>query len=391
MALSYFGARISEHMLKTPEGYLVCMSVPLARTGTQDYMPEETPDPGRFDRPVPVLRPEAEVFDPASLASYEGKPVTDGHPSVDVDVGNHGLYARGFVKNVARGSGDYADCLLGDLVVTDPGLISQIEAGKRDVSSGYEALWLPTAAGFEQQHIRCNHVAIVQAGRAGPKVSIRDGKPKGESQSMNISPKELLLKMFKHFANDASPEEIAEAAKLLADDPGAGGKKGAEDEFSLAELAQRIEAIEAKLETLVYAEKKKEEREADPIASLDELALELEGEEEKEDEDRREPEVVVKVETEEEAKSAKDAAISQIKLMKPIIGGIKDPAERKRACDSLVAALRKTTDEGYKKLLAAKAATKKYKAADSEKSRPELDADRGRRISEKYHPLKGAK
>ena len=38
---AFYGARFSAHMTKTPEGFLVCHSVPICRTGMQEYMPQE--------------------------------------------------------------------------------------------------------------------------------------------------------------------------------------------------------------------------------------------------------------------------------------------------------------------------------------------------------------
>ena len=35
MAVAYYGSHISEHLVKTPEGYLICYDVPINRTGTQ--------------------------------------------------------------------------------------------------------------------------------------------------------------------------------------------------------------------------------------------------------------------------------------------------------------------------------------------------------------------
>ena len=84
--LAYFGSRISENMAETPEGFLVCRSVPIARTGAQTYLPEEIGLPG--GAPVSVFRTEREVFSPAALASFEGKPVTLGHPPEDVSPRN---------------------------------------------------------------------------------------------------------------------------------------------------------------------------------------------------------------------------------------------------------------------------------------------------------------
>ena len=38
----YYGTRLSENISRRePEGYLFCLNVPVARTGTQEYLPEE--------------------------------------------------------------------------------------------------------------------------------------------------------------------------------------------------------------------------------------------------------------------------------------------------------------------------------------------------------------
>ena len=38
---AFYGSKISGHMIRTPEGYLVCKEVPIARTGTQEYLGRE--------------------------------------------------------------------------------------------------------------------------------------------------------------------------------------------------------------------------------------------------------------------------------------------------------------------------------------------------------------
>ena len=77
--MHYYGTRLSENISKRePEGYLLCLNVPVARTGTQEYLPAEIGLAG--SRPVEVYRPAEEVFSPATVASFEGMPVTDGHP-----------------------------------------------------------------------------------------------------------------------------------------------------------------------------------------------------------------------------------------------------------------------------------------------------------------------
>ena len=113
--MHYYGTRLSENISRRePEGYLLCLNVPVARTGTQEYLPEELGLPprtasggnlvgGNLTRNkqapqcgaapiesaelspgppglVSVLRPEAEVFSPETIASFEGMPVTNDHP-----------------------------------------------------------------------------------------------------------------------------------------------------------------------------------------------------------------------------------------------------------------------------------------------------------------------
>ena len=43
--MHYYGTRLSENISRRePEGYLLCLNVPVARTGTQEYLPEELGD-----------------------------------------------------------------------------------------------------------------------------------------------------------------------------------------------------------------------------------------------------------------------------------------------------------------------------------------------------------
>ena len=64
--MTYFGTRLSENISRRePEGYLICLNVPVARTGVQEYLPSELGLPEPDSRLIPVLRPEEEVFSPA--------------------------------------------------------------------------------------------------------------------------------------------------------------------------------------------------------------------------------------------------------------------------------------------------------------------------------------
>ena len=136
--MHYYGTRLSENISRRePEGYLLCLNVPVARTGTQEYLPEELGLlPGSSF--ISVYRPEEEVFSPETIASFEGMPVTNDHPPEGVDVSNIRALQKGHAHNVRRGTGEESDLLLADLIITDPGLIALIlEEGKREISCGY--------------------------------------------------------------------------------------------------------------------------------------------------------------------------------------------------------------------------------------------------------------
>ena len=179
MKVYYYGDKISERIAKTPEGFLICQDVPISRIGYQEYLASELTDsPLREDKIIPVYRPKEEVFDIRSLASFEGKPVTNEHPEEDVTPENYQKYSCGHVQNVHIGEGEDANKVLADLYITDPILIRLIQNGKREISCGYYAEEKRDPSGkICQTRIRGNHVAIVDRGRAGKKVCIRDQKP----------------------------------------------------------------------------------------------------------------------------------------------------------------------------------------------------------------------
>lgn len=208
--MHYYGTRLSENISRRePEGYLLCLNVPVARTGTQDYLPEELglPSGSSF---IPVLRPEEEVFSPETIASFEGMPVTNDHPPEGVDIGNIRALQKGHAHNVRRGTGEESDLLLADLIITDPGLIELIlEEGKREISCGYTYELSEENGQYIQRKIRGNHVAVVDAGRAGPRVSIKDHKAK-EPERRTFHMKKSLSKILARMAKDGDIETVAE-------------------------------------------------------------------------------------------------------------------------------------------------------------------------------------
>lgn len=421
MSKAYFGSRISDHILKTPEGFLICKDVPIARTGTQQYRGCEFGGPVA-DGIYNVQRPEAEVFDRAAVASFEGKPVCDEHPEEDVTPDNYGRYMKGVCRDVRRGDGDLSNCLVADLVIYDADLINKIEAGKREISCGYDCLWNPTSdSSYDQLEIRGNHVAVVDKGRAGHKVAIRDAaddKKGGKKMS-----KSLIGRILRALARDESttPEDMEAAAKLAGSSdaeprpqpaptpapaapaapatpapaavPQPENKPTAMDEATEArfkKIEDALEAISSKLNPAQPAAEPKKD-------ALDALEEELQNKapaaapagdeddviEPPEDINAQdaEPEEDVEGGCAPDAKEARDAAIVLLKNLKPVVASIKNEAQRKRAADSLAILIKGSMqqDAQYGELMQMR---RRNAAKDSQPD----DYDLGREIAKKYNP-----
>lgn len=222
---AFYGNRISENITETPEGFLVCLGVPIARTGWQEYQRSEIGLDGDGD--IRVFRDPDEVFSPATIASFEGKSVTHPHPPEWVTQYNESAYGRGHAQNVRQGiratrGDDKSDLLLADLVIKDATLISQVKTGLREISCGYDCEYveLQDGKGYTQTQIRGNHVAIVATGRAGERVAIRDQSPDKNTDKRRSGMFKKLGEILKSWAKDADPEDVAAVfrGKALDDD-----------------------------------------------------------------------------------------------------------------------------------------------------------------------------
>lgn len=180
MGQFYVPQELSERWSKTPEGYLLCEAVPIARTGEQLYACTEVPIEPTASGVIRIMREPQEVFRPETVASFEGKSVTLVHPDEPVGPSNWQSLSRGVVQNVRRGTGIEDDYLFADLLVTDAEAIAAIEKAKGDgkpmqVSCGYDAEYEQLEPGVGRQlNIVGNHVALVERGRAGPRCAIKD-------------------------------------------------------------------------------------------------------------------------------------------------------------------------------------------------------------------------
>lgn len=192
MPLKYYGDQLSSNIIKRPNGGIICKNVPIGRTGDMYYLGRELGlGEGRENERIRVVRDAKDVFDEATLASFEGAAVTDDHPPEDVTSTNFAMYAKGHVQNVRRGTGRHADKIVADLFIDDEILAQKVlNKVKREVSSGYGCRYqVDQATGtFLQKQMRGNHVAVVPTGRAGHSVSIQDSKPVDLSQAERRKP-----------------------------------------------------------------------------------------------------------------------------------------------------------------------------------------------------------
>ena len=171
----YTTGQLGKTRRTTPEGYLVCEGVAIARTGSQRYAEQELAGVDALNGEIRVDRPPEEVFRDETLASFEGKAVTVEHPNEFVTPDNDSRLRVGSVQNVRRGTGIEDDLIIADLVITDANAIEYVNSEKPELSAGYECDYEQTEPGrATQRNIIGNHVALVDRGRAGPRVAIRD-------------------------------------------------------------------------------------------------------------------------------------------------------------------------------------------------------------------------
>lgn len=219
--MKYFAKfKLTENISESPEGFLICIGVPIARTGEMVYGPNETPLTVGPDGQVIITRDEKEVFRPETIASFEGKPLTITHPVDFVTPENWKDLAVGTIQNVRRGTGDYLDSLLADLLINDKDAINLVKSGLREVSCGYEADYEQLEDGSGKQfNIIGNHLALVDQGRAGSQYAIKDHKG-----VKKMTWKESLKSIFTDAAEKIDKMEDAESlgGKQSRQDPQSG-------------------------------------------------------------------------------------------------------------------------------------------------------------------------
>ena len=269
-----YEAQIGPNRYKTDEGFLLCLNVPIARAGEQEYHGSELPgiDAGPTGVIV-MMREESEVFSPATMASFEGKPLVLGaHPPEGVTPENAKILTVGSMQNIRRGQGAESDLLIADLLVTSADAIDAVMTGRmREVSCGYMCDVEQVGPGrATQRRITGNHLAIVADGRAGSRVAIKDQKPTAPGGAMNEFLKKMLAGVgvktaadMRRLADQMPPDEPekkpdekdkqGDACKDQMPVPGESPEAG-DLAQAVSVLSSRIDALEQAMQKLLAVE-----------------------------------------------------------------------------------------------------------------------------------------
>lgn len=322
--MQYWATRISDNLHETPEGYLLALSVPIGRTGEMEYGIGETPIAPAGNGLVIISRDAEELFKPETIASFQGKPLTIGHPTEFVDADNWKELAKGVIQNVRRGTGKNKNDLVADILITDSFAISLVKSGMRQLSCGYEAEYEETGKGTGvQKNILGNHLALVDEGRAGDAYRINDEKG---VIVMNKKVADALKAMFGKTVDqqvaDAEKAEKSKKAKLQAAKD-AKKKKTADKMPGYDELVAQCKDLLEKVQKMgqpndeeVAEDQEEESADEEVNASLEQrlknieegLAKLLKMEAEEQTGDEEEEEEVVADEDEEESESEDESS-----------------------------------------------------------------------------------
>jgi len=238
--------KLSERIEETPEGFLLCRDVPIARAGRLAYKAGElkTNDGQPIsDVPMIVERDAAELQKSDTVASAYGKSITAIHPKEFITPETWKRETSGTVLNVRPGTGEDADKLMADLLVQDADAIEKVRSKKlRQVSCGYNAKYIQDEAGnWKQTDIKINHVALVPQGRCGAECAIFDHAPPQTEEKL-MSWKDMFKKTIGK-ALDEMPEDLPQAqpaAKTNDADTGATATALADAAKELSTLVQTL-------------------------------------------------------------------------------------------------------------------------------------------------------
>lgn len=237
----------------TDEGYLKvwCKA---ARVGTQLYTRGDGTQ-------VREYRPEDEVSHPDSLASFGMKAVTLNHPKVLLDSKTTKLHQVGHAGSHVRFSDGFVEVAL---VITDQDAIDAVQRGDaQEVSAGYRVDYDPTPGvtpngeSYDgiQRNIKVNHIALVARGRAGREARLLlDSCDRNDAVADIEPPSNSPVSPMARITLDGLDIE------LPADAAGAVQSFVKETVRTQAELQQKLDAQEEKIQAVVTEKTEAQDR-----------------------------------------------------------------------------------------------------------------------------------
>lgn len=201
----------------TDQGFLKAPAV-FARTGIQEYFGSELNMTGADATKIfKLYRPAEEVFKPASIQSFDQKPVTIEHPKGGVNAANWKTHAVGMTNNPQQ----TGDVMSGELIVNDADAVKTVALGKKWLSNGYsfrlDVTPGKTSTGDSydaiMRDIVGDHVAIVSNPRGGDVCRIADTKGKTKMENTRI----VIVDGIPVEVTDASAAVIDKLQKVVAD------------------------------------------------------------------------------------------------------------------------------------------------------------------------------
>ena len=237
----------------TDEGYLKvwCKA---ARVGTQLYTRGDGTQ-------VREYRPEDEVSNPDSLASFGMKAVTLNHPKVLLDSKTTKLHQVGHAGSHVRFSDGFVEVAL---VITDQDAIDAIQRGDaQEVSAGYRVDYDPTPGvtpdgeSYDgiQRNIKVNHIALVARARAGREARLLlDSCDRNDAVADIEPPSNSPVISMARITLDGLDIE------LPADAAGAVQSFVKETGRTQAELQQKLDAQEEKIQAVVTEKTEAQDR-----------------------------------------------------------------------------------------------------------------------------------
>lgn len=306
-----YGTKLSDRIWQDSNGQLICRDAIIARTGSYDYLESEILQGGDNKKIVKVFRTDDEVFNPTAIASFENKPFVDDHPQEDVSLDNFRELSKGYMRDVRRGTGDLSNCLICDIVVTDPETIEEIKSGrKRELSLGYDTNIVRKDGKYIMTNIRGNHLALVDSGRAGC-ATIRDSaKEINKTGGLKMRNSKSRVTLFDddiyevEEIDEVKDDEIEETSPVNEEVKVAEEVK--DDEPTLAQIYELLVKIDAKLSEPVK-DAEVEEAVEEKTELPEEPAVETEEEVDAEDDDEE-----VREEEEEEEEIEDDACENEL-------------------------------------------------------------------------------